>query len=245
MNHSLLFAAITLSATTAFSADTGKRLVVAWSEGTVSPKIYPNDINGAVAEGLACLDGWEVVKASINDPDQGLSDERLNRCDVLIWWGHKKHGMVKDELAQKIAQRVRDGKMGFIGLHSTHFAKPNKLLMGTPCSWGGYKLDTTTLTITVKDPNHPIAKGIKDFTIEHEERYIDPYAVPTPQSVVFEGDAKLKNGTMDHSQVGFCWEIGKGRVFYLQAGHESKPVYCDANIRKIIANAVLWTAPAK
>ena len=259
MKPILLLAAIILSAATAFGADAGKRLVVVWSEGTVSPKVYPNDINGAVADGLAGLDGWEVVKAGINDPDQGLSDERLSRCDVLIWWGHKKHGQVKDELVNKIVSRVKDGKMGFIALHSAHFAKANIALMSQSptakelldkvhpkdrvAAWGAYKGDSKTLTITVKDAAHPIAQGVKDFTIVHEERYSDPYAVPTPQSVVFEGDAKLKDGSVDHSQVGLCWQIGKGRMFYLQAGHESTPVYCDANIRKIMANAVLWAAP--
>jgi trehalose utilization protein len=258
MKHLILFAVIALSAATAFCA---KPVVVCWSEGTVKPEVFPNDINGAVADGLACLKSWEVVKAGINDPEQGLPDALLNRCDVLVWWGHKKHKDVKDELVDKIVKRVKEGKMGFIALHSAHFAKPNIALMsllpvkqelldkvrplGRVGAWGNYKGDSVTLAITVKDPSHPIAKGIKDFTIVHEERYSDPYAVPTPQSVIFEGDAKLKDGSVDHSQVGLCWQIGAGRVFYLQAGHESTPVYCDENIRKIIANAVLWAAPKK
>ena len=127
-----------------------------------------------------------------------------------------------------------------VGLTIPHSTPKNHV-----AAWGGYKVDSVTLAIAVKDPTHPIAQGIKDFTIEHEERYIDPYAVPPPQSVVFEGDAKLKDGSVDRSQVGLCWQIGAGRVFYLQAGHESKPVYYDSNIRKIIANAVLWAAPVK
>lgn len=62
-----------------------RRVVVVWSEGTAPKNIYPNDINGAVAEGLkASLQGWEVVTASIDQPDQGLPDELLNRTNVLI-----------------------------------------------------------------------------------------------------------------------------------------------------------------
>src|SRR6185369_3642534 len=85
------------------AGSTGRRVVV-WSEGTAnvdetSKKIYPQDINTAIAEGLKPLEkgGWEIIKASLNDPDQGLSEERLNSTQVLIWWGHKKHGDVKDE----------------------------------------------------------------------------------------------------------------------------------------------------
>src|SRR5579883_851820 len=122
-------------------AQASRRKVVVWSEGTanVDPKskiVYPNDINSAIAEGLEPLkeQGWQIVKASLNDPDQGISDELLNTTDVLIWWGHKKHGEVKDSLVDKIDARVRDGKMGFIGTHSCHFAKPFKRLMGTACS---------------------------------------------------------------------------------------------------------------
>jgi trehalose utilization protein len=238
-----------------------QRRVVVWSEGTAPKAVYPNDINGAVAEGLARLDGWKVIKANLSDPDQGLSDERLANCDVLVWWGHQKHGEVKDELVKKIVRRVKEDGMGFVSLHSAHFAKPNIALMsqaetskdllekvqpkGNVAAWGAYLGDSVTLKIIVKSPAHPIAKDIKDFTIDHSERYSDPYAVPTPLAVVFEGDAKLTDGSIDHSQVGLCWDIGKGKMFYFQAGHETNPVFFDTNVRKIIANAVEWAAPAK
>jgi trehalose utilization protein len=221
------------------------RCVVVWSEGTAPKEVYPNDINGAVAEGLQKMRNWEVVVANLSDPDQGLPDKLLNRADVLIWWGHKKHGDVKDELVDKIVKRVKEDGMGFIALHSSHFAKPNKKLMGTPCTWKAYVTDSTTLRITVKSPDHPIARGVKDFTIQHEERYSDPYAVPTPQAVVFEGVATLKDGKTDPSQQGLTWEIGKGKVFYFQAGHETNPVFFDGNVRRIMSNAVRWAAPRR
>src|SRR6267143_2026656 len=79
-------------------AEPAKRKVVVWSEGTAnvdpdSKAIYPNDINTAIAEGLKPLEsnGWDIIKASLNDPDQGISDALLKSTDVLIWWGHKKH----------------------------------------------------------------------------------------------------------------------------------------------------------
>jgi trehalose utilization protein len=221
------------------------RCVVVWSEGTAPKEIYPNDINGAVAEGLQKMRGWEVVKANLSDPDQGLPDSLLNRADVLIWWGHKKHADVKDELVDKIVKRVKEDGMGFIALHSSHFAKPNKKLMGTACSWKAYVTDSTTLKIAVASPDHPIARGIQDFTIQHGERYSDPYAVPKPQAVVFTGVASLKNGGTDPSQIGLTWEIGKGKVFYFQAGHETNPVFFDPNVRRIMINAVRWAAPPR
>lgn len=222
-----------------------KRTVVVWSEGTAPKDVYPDDINGAIAAGLAGLDGWEVVKASIDDPQQGLPDELLQRCDVLVWWGHKKHRQVADELVAKIVKRVKEDGMGFISLHSAHFAKPNKELMGTACTWGAYVGDSTTLKITVKDPAHPIAAGVKDFVVAHHERYSEPYAVPAPQAVVFEGVHALRNGGQDPSRVGLCWQVGKGRFFYFQAGHETNPIFLDENVRQIMRNAVCWAAPPR
>jgi hypothetical protein len=68
-----------------------KRKVVVWSEGTAnvdpaSKMVYPEDINTAIAEGLKPLQakGWEIVKASLNDPDQGISDELLKGTDVYM-----------------------------------------------------------------------------------------------------------------------------------------------------------------
>ena len=219
-----------------------RRCVVVWSEGTAPKKVYPNDINTAIAEGLKELQGWEVVVANLSDPDQGLPSSLLNRADVLIWWGHQRHDQVKEELVDRIVKRVKEDGMGFISLHSSHFAKPNKKLMGTACSWGAYVGDSLTLKVSVKSPDHPIAKDVKEFTIEHNERYSDPYAVPKPQAVVFEGVASLKKGDPDRSQQGLTWEVGKGKMFYFQPGHETNPVFFDPNIRKIMANAVQWAA---
>jgi trehalose utilization protein len=35
-----------------------------------------------------------------------------------------------------------------------------------------------------------------------------------------------------------------GRVFYFQPGHETYPTSYDANVLRVIENAVRWAAPA-
>ena len=228
-------------------AQARKPLVVVWSEGSAPKNVYPNDINAVIVEGLAkALPRWEVLKAGIGDPAQGLPDDVLARTWVLVWWGHVKHNDVKDDLVDKVCKRVKDDGMGFISLHSSHFAKPNKKLMNDACTWGAYVDDSRTLKVTVKEPKHPIAAGLpKEFTFDHAERYSEPYKVPAPQTVVFEGDHTLRDGKIDHSRVGLCWQIGKGKFFYFQAGHETSPVFFDDNVRKIMANAVNWCSPRK
>ena len=161
--------------------------MVVWSEGTAPKNVYPDDINTAIAEGLKPMKGWDVVTANLKDPDQGLPDAMLNSANVLIWWGHQKHGDVKDELVQKIVKRVNEDGMGFIATHSAHYSKPLKALLGTNCGWKYYIDDGTPVELIVKAPKHPIAKGIKNFTIPKTERYGDPFEVPTPETLIFDG----------------------------------------------------------
>jgi len=234
----------------ALLAAADKRKVVVWSEGTAnvdpaSKKVYPNDINTAIAEGLAPLasQGWQILKASINDPDQGLRDDLLNSTAVLIWWGHKRHGDVSDDLVNKITQRVKDGNMGFIGTHSCHFAKPFKKLMGTACSWREYVDDGTSAEIIVKEPNHPICKGVKTFKLPHIERYGEPFGVPVPESVPLEGLYTKPDGKTESARMGLCWTVGKGRVFYFTPGHETYNDYYRPEIRQVFVKAVHWAAP--
>ena len=226
------------------------RTIVVWSEGTAPKNVYPNDINAAIVEGLKADKRFEkdtIIAASISDPDQGISDELLAKTDVLLWWGHKKHAQVSDALPPKIKQRWMDGKMGFIGLHSAHYAKPNKALMGTACSFSCYKTDSTSTKVTVTDKNHPIAAGVAEtFTVENGERYGDPYIVPAGFTCVFEGLSSLKDGKTDNAKMVFAWENvnnSKSRFVYFQLGHETNPIYFDPNIRKILANATEWVMP--
>lgn len=229
-----------------------KRKVVVWSEGSAnvdkaSKVVYPNDINTAIADGLKPLEagGWQIVKASLNDPAQGITDELLNSTDVLIWWGHKKHGEVKNELVDKIEKRVKEEGMGFIATHSSHFAKPYKRLMGTACSWREYVVDGTSVEIIVKEPNHPICKGVSSFKLPLIERYGEPFAVPTPEAVPLDGIYTKPDGSKAPGRMGLCWTVGKGKVFYFTPGHETYDDYLRPEVRRIFLNAVQWAAPAK
>jgi trehalose utilization protein len=230
---------------TALAAQPRRRVVV-WSEGTAPKKVYPKDISGAVAEGLKPLDGWEVVTATISDPDQGVSEDSLAKTDVLIWWGHQRHGQVAEKNVARIVRRVKEEGMGFIALHSSHYAKALKRLLATPCGWkGGYFEDGSAVKLIVKDKQHPIVRGVSDFTLPHTERYSEPFEVPPPESLVLDGIYTLPKGTTEQSRQGLVWTIGKGKVFYFQPGHETYPIFFDENVRKIMRNAVQWMAPGK
>ncbi len=240
-------AAAELLTTRSARAEERKHRVVVWSEGTAPKNVYPHDIRGAVADGLKPLKakGWEIVTATITDPEQGVPADSLDKTDVLIWWGHKLHDKITKEHVLRIVGRVKDGGMGFIALHSAHFSKPLKALLGTNCGWkGGYVEDGSKLNMIVSDKKHPIAHGIKDFSFPHTERYTEPFECPEPEAVVFDGEYIRPDGSKEKSRQGLVWTVGKGRVFYFQPGHETYPIFFDANMRKILCNAVEWAGKA-
>jgi hypothetical protein len=103
--------------------------VVVWDEQQPAQKqAYENFLGNQIAGHLFQVGGAKpelVVKSvRLDDPEQGLSKETLDNCDVLIWWGHVRHDEVKDELAKDIVRRIQEGKLSLIALHSAHWSKP-------------------------------------------------------------------------------------------------------------------------
>ena len=201
-------------------------------------KLYPNGIHAAIGEFLSKNDDMKITLAALDDPDQGLPDEVLNNTDVLLWWGHMNHGEVKDDLVERIRQRVYVGGMGFIALHSAHHSKPFRAIVGTTGNllWG----DNQKEIIWNIMPSHPIAAGIPShFELPEEELYAEPFQIPQPDAHIFEG-------WYEHGYVfrtGCTFLRGAGRVFYFQPGHETCPSFYDANVQRIITNGVRWAAP--
>ena len=56
--------------------------------------LYPNGIHGAVAEAIRERGDVSVATATLDEPEHGLTVERLAQTDVLFWWGHAAHGEV-------------------------------------------------------------------------------------------------------------------------------------------------------
>ncbi len=82
-----------------------------------------------LAAHLTKLPGLAVTTAKLDEADQGLSDAALDATDVLIFWSHRRAKEQNDERAEAVVKRVKEGKLGFIGLHSAHWAKPFVRLM--------------------------------------------------------------------------------------------------------------------
>jgi trehalose utilization protein len=99
--------------------------VVVWDERQPQQKqAYDNFIGNHLAAHLQGQAGFTVRSVALDDPDQGLSDDILDACDVLIWWGHVRHGEVTPETGRRIVERVLAGTTALIALHASHWATP-------------------------------------------------------------------------------------------------------------------------
>ena len=218
--------------------------VVVWNEfrsereNEESKKIYPEGIHVVLAKHLNNQEGITAKTATLDEPEHGLSKNILNDTDVLIWWAHKAHEEVSDEIVKRVKQRVLEG-MGIIFLHSAHFSKIFKALMGTNCSLKWREAGERERIWNI-EPSHPITKDIGEyFELPHTEMYGERFDIPNPDKVIFiswfEGGEIFRSGCV--------WERGYGRVFYFRPGHETYPIYYDENVLRVITNAVRWAAP--
>lgn len=199
-------------------------------------RVYPDGIHEALKAGLAD-DEFEIRTLTIDTINE-VSDDLLNETDVMLWWGHEAHQLVNDDTAVRIQQAVLRG-MGLIVLHSGHHSKPFKLLMGTPCNLT-WREDGDYEYVWVCNPAHPIAQGIDRFIkLDHVETYGEPFDVPAPDELVFIGG--YEGGEVFRS--GCCWQRGRGRVFYFQPGHETFPIYYQADVLRVLKNAICWAKP--
>ncbi|HWD92103.1 MAG TPA: ThuA domain-containing protein [Verrucomicrobiae bacterium] len=98
--------------------------VVVWDEQSpAAKKAYTNSIGDHIANYLRTLPDVSVKSVSLADPDQGVSDDTISNCDVLIWWSHVKNKLVPDDAVKKIVARVKDGSLSLIALHSALTSK--------------------------------------------------------------------------------------------------------------------------
>jgi len=204
-------------------------------ENAVVREIYPDGMHNVIAAALREDAGIEADTATLQEPEHGLAEGRLDLTDVLLWWGHKAHGDVADAVVERVANRVWEG-MGLIVLHSGHFSKIFKRLMGTPCSLKWREAGERE-RLWVINRNHPIAAGLGEYVdVPSTEMYGEPFTVPEPDETVFI--SWYQGGEVFRS--GMTWRRGGGRIFYLSPGHETYPIYRQKEIGQILRNAVRW-----
>jgi len=216
-----------------------------WLHQNNKPKVvaaYPDGLHVELQRGLERhLGDAATVDTTTFDADDehGLSEDKLRQTDVLLWWGHIAHAKVRDDVAERVVQRVREG-MGLIVLHSGQHAKPFLKLLGT-AGHIRWRNSGVPERLSVIAPGHPITEGLASdhFELETTEEFGEPFDVPTPDELIFISG--FPSGQVFRS--GCVWNRGAGKVFYFRPGHETYPIYRDANVQRVLANAVRYLVP--
>ena len=129
--------------------------------------------------------------------------------------------------------------MGLIVLHSGHFSKIFKSLMGTTCDLKWREADEKE-RLWVVDPTHPITEGLNSYIeLDKEEMYGEHFDIPAPDETIFiswfEGGEVFRSGA--------TFKRGNGKIFYFRPGHETYPTYYNNYVQQVIRNAVKWAQP--
>ena len=238
--------------------------VLVWDENPphADKNIYPDGIRTVISDALNSLSNGniEATTAHLDQDNQGITAEKLTDFDVLLWWGHARHGEVSDETAALVKTAVHEHGLGFMPLHSGHYSKAFKEVLGaTGDLRGGWREveGFETEEVTVCAPHHPIAEGIEDFVLDNEEMYGSPFGAPPFQTLVFQSYFPLGG---EYFPCGFTLSVGNGidpeftsgggnganqgegagRVFYFRPGHETVGTYHLPIVQKVLKNGVLW-----
>ena len=218
--------------------------VTVWGENVherknkVVQQLYPEGMHTVIANALNADPEIEARTATLQEPEHGLTTDVLARTDVLTWWGHCAHGDVQDEIVDRVQARVLEG-MGLLVLHSGHYSKIFKRLMGTTCSLTWREAGEKE-RLWVCNPGHPITQGLGPYIeVPQAEMYGEPFGVPAPDETLFV--SWFEGGEVFRS--GLVYRRGNGKIFYFRPGHETYPIYHQPEIQLVLKNAVKWARP--
>ncbi len=216
-----------------------------------------------LAKCLSQIPGIEPVVVTGGWPgDESVFDSA--KTLVFFMDGGGGHPMIHKDHLQKL-QKLMDQGVGLVCLHYAVEVPKDK---GGPqfLDWiGGYyetgfstnphwKADVQSL------PTHPITQGVKPFALNDEWYFsirfrpemkgITPIVVAKPDDRTREGHSSSPRGPMSHIVQAkgrdevLAWAVERpdgGRGFGFTGAHFHKN-WGDPNFRKLVLNAILWTA---
>jgi uncharacterized protein len=200
------------------------------------------------------LPGVVYTKAEMPKDADKLNPGLKKDYDVIVMYDmigadhNKNTGLTVAQ--RKAFVKLLDSGIGLISLH--HNIGANQAWAETPKIIGGIHIpkvftidgkqygpsgsggDFETHHVTVVDRQHPITRGIKDFTIQ-DETYCKYYVAPDVKVLL----------TTDHPQnvpaIAWTKQYSNSRVFYLMLGH-GPTAWNNPNYPKILDNAIHWAA---
>ena len=188
-------------------------------------------------------DGWPKDPKTFEDA----------KAVIFYMDGGGGHPIIQKEHKEVVAKLMEQG-VGFVNLHyAVEYPKNHSEHI---LAWlgGYYETGFSTNPHWKADfksmPDHPITRGVKPFEIQDEwyfnirfapeSKNVTPILKATPPDDKRGTDeAKKFNGREEI--VAWAFEREKGRSFGFTGGHFHKN-WGDENFRRLVVNAVLWTA---
>lgn len=173
---------------------------------------------------------------------------------VFFMDGGSGHPIIQGNHKQ-VVQKLMDAGVGFVNLHyAVEYPKAHDKEV---LSWlGGYYLTGYSVNphwqAQIQSlPEHPLTRGVKPFALEDEWYYVmrftpekegvTPILVARPpDSSRFTPEAKQHLGREEILAWAFDRQ-GGGRSFGFTGGHFHRN-WGDENFRRLVVNAILWTA---
>jgi uncharacterized protein len=189
----------------------------------------------------------EYTKAKMPDDAGMLKPGLEKKFDCIVMYDMCRPAINPDQ--QEAFKALLNTGIGLVSMHHNLGAHNGwdefRKIIGGQFIWSDREIDgkaykTTpwahdqVLNIKVVAKDHPITRGIEDFTI-HDETYGVFHVEPGIKPLL----------TTDHPdnnrEVAWTHKYGKSRVFHLMLGHDGK-AYANPNYRKVLNQGIRWAA---
>ncbi len=169
--------------------------------------------------------------------------ELTANCDVIVFYDMWNKPLTAEQKERFL--KMLDKGIGIVALHHTLAAHQDwpvwsKLIGGMfyvkavpGKSRSGWR-HGQTIPVHIEDPDHPITKGMNDFTIQ-DETY-NKYDTDESAHVLLTTEHPLSD-----RELAWVKSYGKCRVFYLQLGHDQH-AYGHPAYRTLVERAINWSA---
>ena len=256
-------AAVAVSASSATADDKPKKLVLI--AGTPSHGPGDHEFNAGVLLLDKCLKGVKGLETVVFKNGYPKDDSALDTADGILCYadGGKGHPLIREKRLDRIGKLMAKG----VGLMCAHYGVevPADLGGAEFQEWIGgyyehmYSVNPMWSPEFKEFPKHPIANGVKPFTIRDEwyfnmrfrEDYVKsvaPILVAKPSDAVRDGPYVYPQGPYKHIQdakgrdEAMMWAVERkdgGRGVGFTGGHFHRN-WKDDNFRKVVLNALLW-----
>ncbi|WP_078553757.1 ThuA domain-containing protein [Bacillus alkalicellulosilyticus] len=197
-----------------------------------------------VAEIIKDILKKEAFDVTVTDTLETLQKEDLSIYDLIVpnW----TQGTIERDQLTPLLEVVAKGT-GLAGLHggmgdSFRMETDYQFMVGG--QWVAHPGDDgVTYTVNIKDEDHPLTKGMKDFQVISEQYYmhVDP-AIKVHATTRFP-NAKGPYVSDDEIDMPVVWskKWGQGKVYYCSLGHVAEVVRMP-EVMELMRNGMVWAS---